>query len=94
MKNYFQDEIFKKAFEREFMYKKGKINYFDPDIEGDILVSSKNNCLNFLLKLTGFKDRIYARVMVTMYKKLIRLIILFKLMMKVLHRNSGKSLMI
>ncbi len=44
------------------------------------------------MKLTGFKDRLYIRVMMVMYKKLTRLLIMFKLLMKILHKSSGKKI--
>ena len=44
------------------------------------------------MKLTGFKDRLYIRVIMVMYKKLTRLLIMFKLLMKILHKSSGKNL--
>ena len=52
----------------EFRYKKGKIIYFDLNIEGDILYRVDSKKIIFNIKLTGFKDRLFIIVIMVMYK--------------------------
>jgi hypothetical protein len=87
---FMKDQDFAAAFYREFSYKKGKINYFDPDFEGKINLLVDAQTLKFNVFLSGFKDKLYMRVMMVMYKKLLRFLIILDMIMNVMHRRSGK----
>jgi len=82
---------YKSAFEREFSYKKGKINYFDPDFIGSIKAKINLYEIVFQMKFECFKDKLYLRVMMIMFKKLIRFVMLFDMINKAMHKQSGKN---
>jgi hypothetical protein len=64
-------------FKREFRYSKGKLDYFDPDFDGKILIKQKRNSLKFSMHLVVYKELLYLRVLIVLMKKLVRFIRLF-----------------
>lgn len=86
------DPQYANAYEREFSYQKGKIDYFDPDFQGQVRVVPSTYELNFKMELHGYKNKLYLRVLMVMFKKLIRFIMLFDMIVKSMHQHCGKYL--
>ncbi|KRX06071.1 hypothetical protein PPERSA_01149 [Pseudocohnilembus persalinus] len=88
---YFHEVSIKSAFEREFSYKKGNIDYFDPDFQGKVEFFPSKYHIIYKMELEGFKDKLYMRVMMTMMKKVCRYIIQFQMVEEAMHSQCGKQ---
>ncbi|EAS03006.3 hypothetical protein TTHERM_00494670 (macronuclear) [Tetrahymena thermophila SB210] len=83
---------YQKSFETEYSHKKGIINYFDPDFNGSLnLIPQGNKILTLDLKLYCHKSMIYMKVLMTMYKKLLRLVFILEMIFNRLFGKCGRQ---
>ncbi|KAL4491783.1 hypothetical protein ABPG72_006038 [Tetrahymena utriculariae] len=83
---------YQKSFETEYSHTKGIINYFDPDFNGSLnLIPQDNRILTLDLKLYCYKSMIYMKVLMTMYKKLLRLLFILEMIFNRLFGKCGKQ---
>ncbi|KAL4444518.1 hypothetical protein ABPG74_016811 [Tetrahymena malaccensis] len=83
---------YQKSFETEYSHKKGIINYFDPDIYGSLnLLPQANKIITLDLKLYCYKSMIYMKVLMNMYKKLLRLLFILEMIFNRLFGKCGRQ---